>query len=62
MDGLLPIIRRKRRPFLVVDAPPVLVGNVAPEQPVATKLVETVLSEEPSQSSDAKITPKRSAR
>jgi hypothetical protein len=62
MDGLFPIIRRQRRPLVVADAPPVVVGNVAPEQSVATKPVETVLPEEQPQSSDAKVTPKRAAR
>jgi hypothetical protein len=39
MNGLFPIIRRKRRP-LVVDVPPAV---VAPVQPVASKpLVESV--------------------
>jgi len=43
MDGLLPIIRRKRRPLVVADAPPVVVGNVATAQAVATKPVEPVV-------------------
>jgi len=30
MQGLLPIIRRQRRPLVVVDAPPVVVANVEP--------------------------------
>ena len=30
MQDLYPIIRRKRRPLLVADAPPVAIGNVEP--------------------------------
>lgn len=30
MNQLLPIIRRVRRPLLVADTPPVMVGNVEP--------------------------------
>jgi len=59
MDGLLPIIRRQRRPLVVADAPPVVVGNVVP---VATKPVETVATEVEPQANDAKVTPKRNAR
>jgi len=36
MDQLYPIIRRVRRPLVVVDAPPVLVGNVEPVKVDAT--------------------------
>jgi len=42
MDGLYPIIRRARRPFIIQDddagpppAPPPVVPLVAPEQPVS---------------------------
>jgi hypothetical protein len=39
MNGLFPIIRRKRRPLVVADVPPVA---AAPVQPVAEKpLVES---------------------
>ncbi len=30
MQELYPIIRRKRRPLIVADAPPIVVGNVEP--------------------------------
>jgi len=30
MNQLLPIIRRVRRPLIVTDAPPTVVGNVEP--------------------------------
>ena len=32
LNQLLPIIRRKRKPLVVADAPPVVVGNVEPVQ------------------------------
>jgi hypothetical protein len=35
MQTLYPIIRRVRRPLLVTDAPPVVVGNVEPVEAVA---------------------------
>lgn len=35
MQGLYPIIRRKRVPLVVADAPPVVVGNVEPVPVVA---------------------------
>jgi len=41
MDGLFPIIRRKRRPLIEADVPPVAAG---PVQPVAANpLVESVV-------------------
>jgi hypothetical protein len=41
MTGMFPIIRRKRRPLIVADVPPVAAG---PVQPVAVKpLVESVV-------------------
>jgi len=36
MQGLLPIIRRQRRPLLPVDPPPVAVVNVEPVKAEAT--------------------------
>ena len=36
MNQLFPIIRRKRRPLLPEDAPPVTVGNVEPPKVEAT--------------------------
>ena len=62
MDGLFPIIRRQRRPLVAADAPPVVVGNIAPEQTVATKPVESVLTEEKPQTTDAKVSSKPRAR
>jgi hypothetical protein len=35
MQTLYPIIHRKRRPLVVADAPPVVVGNVEPVKAVA---------------------------
>lgn len=37
MQGLYPIIRRKRRPLLVDDAPPVKAGSVEPVQATAKR-------------------------
>ena len=37
-NGLYPIIRRVRRPLVVADAPPAVVENVEPVQPVAVKV------------------------
>ena len=56
MNQLLPIIRRVRRPLLVVDAPPVVVGNVEPiEAKAEIEKAETLKSPEPekTESSDA---------
>ena len=36
MNELYPIIRRKRRPLIVEDAPPVVLGNVEPVKVEAT--------------------------
>ncbi len=36
MDGLLPIIRRVRRPLVAVDTPPVVAGSVEPVNAVAS--------------------------
>jgi hypothetical protein len=38
MNQLLPIIRRVRRPLLVADVPPAVVGNVEPVQANAEML------------------------
>lgn len=63
MNELLPIIRRARRPLVVVDAPPVVVGNVAPVEIVAPPLpVEPVVNELEPQSNDAKSSIKRNAQ
>ena len=35
MEGLFPIVRRKRVPLVVEDTPPVMIGNVEPVQAVA---------------------------
>ena len=51
MEGLFPIIQRKRVPLVVADTPPIMVGNVEPVTPVAVEpsavvpLIETVASE-----------------
>ena len=42
MNGLLPIIRRKRRPLIEVDDRPVVVGHVAAAQ-VAGKFAEEIV-------------------
>ena len=43
MEGLFPIVRRKRVPLVATDTPPAVVGNVEPVQAVAVEpLVETV--------------------
>lgn len=36
MQDLYPIIRRQRRPLVMSDAPPVVVGNVEPVNAVAS--------------------------
>ena len=51
MEGLFPIVRRKRVPLVVEDTPPVMVGNVEPVTAVAVEpaavvpLVEKVEAE-----------------
>ena len=45
MQSLFPIIRRVRRPLLVLDTPPVVVGNVEPVDAVAVKPAEVIISE-----------------
>ena len=55
MTNLYPIIRRKRRPLIVADKPPGVVGNVEPVNAAATKPVEPVLTDKP-QASDDKST------
>jgi ribosomal protein L3 len=37
MEGLFPIVRRKRVPLVVEDTPPVMVGNVEPVTVVAVE-------------------------
>jgi hypothetical protein len=37
MNELFPIVRRKRRPLLVQDVPPMAVGNVEPPKVEATE-------------------------
>lgn len=62
MQTLYPIVRRVRRPLLVVDAPPVMVGNVEPVQPIAAlpELESPVV--EPAQSSDEEVPTQSDAR
>lgn len=68
MQNLFPIIRRKRRPLIVADAPPVVVGKSVPDgppspvQPVVTKPAEPVESEDEPKADDAQATPNRSER
>lgn len=76
MNGLHPIIRRVRRPLLVVDAPQAGTGTgEAPAPPragVPAQVAEPVSGESPDRkgespidpvkTSDAKVTAKRSAR
>jgi len=54
MQGLYPIIRRKRRPLILDDVPPVVLGNVEPVQPQATG--ESREGRE-GETSDAKVPP-----
>ena len=37
MEGLFPIVRRKRVPLVVEDTPPAVIGNVEPAQAVAAE-------------------------
>lgn len=68
MQNLFPIIRRVRRPLVVADAPPVVVGKSVPDgptspvQPVGTKPVEPAVSEDEPKADDAQATPNRSER
>ena len=63
MNTLYPIIRRKRRPLIVADAPPVVVGRSEPDgppsrvQPVAAKPAESVLTDSKPQTSDDQTAP-----
>ena len=54
MDGLFPIIRRKRRPLIEADPTRVVVGNAAPVQAVAAKPVEPAAAKAVTKASDAK--------
>ena len=68
MNGLLPIVRRKRRPLLEADASPVVVGNR--DAVAANEALENIQPPTPNleppvtdgKASDAKITSKRNAR
>jgi hypothetical protein len=68
MNELLPIIRRKRRPLVVADASPVVLGKSVPDGPpspgqaVATLPVEPVESERQPENTNAQVTPNRNAR
>lgn len=63
MDQLFPIIRRVRRPLVVADAPPVVVGSVEPVQPVATlSLVKPVATDKPLKQPDANSSANRDGR
>ena len=61
MQGLYPIIRRQRRPFVVASVPPVVAGDVEPVPTVATKPVEPVVNERKPKASDDKVTPELDA-
>jgi len=56
MTGLFPIIRRKRRPFIEPEVPPVAVPPASPVQPVAFKKLVEAAPAKPvkTKSSDAK--------
>jgi hypothetical protein len=58
MNQLYPIIRRKRRPLIEVDAALVVVGDVVTVPTVATKPVETIVPEAVVKASDANVTSK----
>jgi len=63
MQTLYPFVRRVRRPLLVEDAPPVMVGNVEPVQPIAAlPELESPAVNEPAQSSDEEIPTQSDAR
>lgn len=63
MDGLLPIIRRKRRPLVVADAPPVMVATEATtEKPLPPVVPPTVVTPEKTKTHDAPISNNRTAR
>jgi hypothetical protein len=49
MNQLLPIIRRVRRPLLVADVPPPVVGNVEPANANAETLKTESLKEGPAE-------------
>lgn len=57
MNTLYPIIRRKRRPLVVADKPPVVAGNVEPVQPIATTPAESVQADGKPQTSDDQTAP-----
>ena len=65
MNGLLPIIRRKRRPLIEVDDRPVVVGAVAaavaaaPVLPVVESLVTVLTPELPALAMPDVLSPRR---
>ena len=57
MNTLYPIIRRKRRPLIVADKPPVVAGSVEPVQVVAAKPAETIPTDSKPQTGDDQASP-----
>ena len=65
MQNLFPIIRRKRRPLVVADALPVVVGKSVPDgppSPVATESAPPVIATPEPENDDAQVTPQRKSR
>jgi hypothetical protein len=63
MDGLLPIIRRQRRPLVAADAAPVLVAKEATtEKTLPPVVTPTVVTPDKPKTNDATIPNSRSAR
>ena len=67
MNELFPIIRRKRRPLIVEDAPPVVVGNVEPPKVEAGDVQQnrtdaTDGTHDKERSDDAHVTNQRESR
>jgi hypothetical protein len=54
MNGLFPIIRRRRRPLIEADVPRGAAGDVVTVQPVATKPSEREVPKPPMPARDAK--------
>ena len=65
MQNLFPIIRRKRRPLVVTDAPPVAVGDVELVSPSATEPNRTKATngtQDETRTDDAQTTSERESR
>ena len=63
MEGLFPIVRRKRVPLVVAATPPVMVGNVEPVTAIAVEpaAVVPMVSAEP-QNAEPTRTPGKERR